>query len=88
MKIREVMHRIEELRRLEKNLSCLYSLSCGCAENFPDEKKAEEISERIADLANIDSPLGRVLLDARGVVRDEANRLQEIVSETEIDITL
>lgn len=88
MKIKEVMNRIEDLRRLEKNLSKLYSLSCGCAESFPDKKKTEEISERIADFAAIDSPLGKVLFDARGVVRDEANRLQEIVSETEIDITL
>ena len=85
MKIKEVKGIIENMERLKSNLENLKFLSEGQMAGFPDEKKAKEICEKIADKALIDMNIPYLLEFTINIVVNEINRLQNLIDEQEIN---
>jgi len=84
MIIAEVKSIIESLERLSKNLENLRALSTGCMASLPDKNKAREWSEKIADMAYVDSSLPNIFQEAKNVTDNEINRLNKLIDTTEI----
>ena len=85
MKIKEVKEIIENMKRLENNLSNLKWLSEGTHAAFPNKKKAAEISEKIANKAGIDMNIPYLFEFSINVVNNEINRLQNLIDEQEVE---
>ncbi len=85
MKISEVKHIIESLERLSRNLESLRALSTGCMASLPDKDKAREWSEKIADMAFLDSSLPYIFEEAKNVTDNEINRLNELIDATDVN---
>ncbi len=85
MKIYEVKSIIKNLERLSKNLENLRALSTGLMASMPDKNKAREWSEKIADMASVDSSLPNILQEAKNVTDNEINRLNELIDTTDIN---
>lgn len=85
MKISEVKHIIESLERLSKNLENLRALSTGAMAALPDKDKAREWSEKIADMASVDSSLPNIFQEAKNVTDNEINRLNELIDTTDVN---
>lgn len=65
MKISEVKGIIESLKRLSRNLENLRALSTGVMASLSDKDKACEWSEKIADMASVDSSLPNIFQEAK-----------------------
>lgn len=85
MKITEVKRIIEGLERLSRNLERLRALSIGVMATLPDEDKAREWSEKIADMAYVDSSLPNIFQAAKTVTDNEINRLNELIDNAEVN---
>ena len=85
MKIAEVKRIIEGLERLSRNLESLRALSIGVKASLPDEDKAREWSEKIADMAYVDSSLSNIFQAAKNVTDNEINRLNELIDTTDVN---
>ena len=85
MKISEVKRIIESLKRLSKNLENLRALSTGCMASLPNKDKAREWSEKIADMAYVDSSLPNIFQEAKNVTDNEINRLNELIDNAEVN---
>ena len=85
MKVSEVKCIIESLKRLSKNLENLRALSTGVMASLPDKDKAREWSEKIADMAYVDSSLPNIFQEAKNVADNEINRLNELIDAADID---
>ena len=85
MKISEVKRIIESLERLSRNLENLRALSIGYMASLSDKDKAREWSEKIADMASIDSSLPNIFQEARKVTDNEINRLNELIDTTDVN---
>ena len=85
MKIAEVKCIIKSLERLSRNLENLRALSTGVMASLPDKDKAREWSEKIADMASVDSSLSNIFQEAKNVTDNEINRLNELIDTTEIN---
>ena len=83
MKIAEVKRIIESLERLSRNLENLRALSMG--DGFFDKDKAREWSEKIADMAYVDSSLPNIFQEAKNVTDNEINRLNELIDTTNVN---
>lgn len=85
MKIAEVKNIIKSLERLSRNLENLRALSTGVMASLPDKDKACEWSEKIADMASVDSSLSNIFQEAKNVADNEINRLNKLIDTTEIN---
>ena len=85
MKIAEVKHIIESLERLSRNLENLRALSTGVMASLPDKDRAREWSEKIADMASVDSSLPNIFQEAKNVTDNEINRLNELIDATDVN---
>ncbi len=85
MKISEVKRIIESLERLSRNLENLRALSTGNMASLPDKDKAREWSEKIADMASVDSPLPNIFHEAKNVADNEINRLNKLIDTTDVN---
>ena len=85
MKISEVKCIIDSLERLSRNLENLRILSTGVMASLPDKDKAREWSEKIADMASVDSSLPNIFQEAKNVTDNEINRLNELIDTTEVN---
>lgn len=85
MKIAEVKRIIEGLERLSRNLEHLRALSIGVMATLPDEDKARKWSEKIADMAYVDSSLPNIFQEAKNVTDNEINRLNELIDNAEVN---
>lgn len=85
MKISEVKCIIESLERLSRNLENLRALSTGNMASLPDEDKAREWSEKIADMAYVDSSLPNIFKEAKNVTDNEINRLNTLIDTTDVN---
>lgn len=85
MKISEVKSIIESLERLSRNLENLRALSTGVMASMPDKDKACEWSEKIADMASVDSSLPNIFQEAKNVTDNEINRLNELIDNVEVN---
>ena len=85
MKISEVKCIIESLEKLSQNLENLRALSTGVMASLPDKDKAREWSEKIADMASVDSSLPDIFQEAKNVTDNEIKRLNELIDTTEIN---
>ena len=85
MKISEVKRIIESLEGLSNNLENLRALSTGIMASLPDKDKAREWSEKIADMASVDSSLPNIFQEAKNVTDNEIKRLNELIDNTEIN---
>ena len=85
MKISEVKRIIESLERLSRNLENLRALSTGVMASLPDKDKAREWSEKIADMAFVDSPLPNIFQEAKNVTDNEINRLHELIDTADVN---
>ena len=86
MKISEVKRIIENLERLSRNLENLRALSTGVTASLPDKDKAREWSEKIADMACVDSSLPNIFQEAKNVTDNEINRLNELIDTTDVNL--
>lgn len=85
MKISEVKRIIESLERLSRNLENLRALSTGAMASLPDKDKAREWSEKIADMAHVDSSLPYIFQEAKNVTDNEINRLNDLIDTTDVN---
>ena len=85
MKISEVKRIIESLERLSRNLENLRALSTGVMASLPDKDKAREWSEKIADMAYVDSSLPYIFQEAKNVTDNEINRLNNLIDTTDVN---
>lgn len=85
MKVSEVKRIIESLERLSINLQNLWALSTGHMASLPDKDKAREWSEKIADMASVDSSLPNIFQEAKNVTDNEINRLNELIDATDVN---
>ena len=85
MKVSEVKRIIEGLERLSRNLENLRALSTGDMASLPDKDKAREWSEKIADMASVDSPLANIFQEAKNVTDNEINRLNKLIDATDVN---
>ena len=85
MKISEVKCIIESLERLSRNLENLRALSKGVMASLPDKDKAREWSEKIADMASIDSSLSNIFQEAKNVTDNEINRLNALIDNADVN---
>lgn len=85
MKIYEVKSIIKNLERLSRNLENLRALSTGVMASLPNKNKAHEWSEKIADMASVDSSLPNIFQEAKNVTDNEINRLNELIDTTDIN---
>lgn len=86
MKISEVKHIIEGLERLSRNLAKLRALSTGTMASLSDIDKAREWSEKIADMASVDSSLPNIFCEAEYVIDNEINRLNELIDNADVNL--
>ena len=86
MKISEIKCTIERLENLSKNLENLRALSTGDMASLPNKDKAREWSEKIADMAYVDSPLFNILQGAKYVTDNEINRLNKLIDNAEVEV--
>lgn len=86
MKISEVKHIIEGLERLSRNLESLRALSTGDMVSLPDRDKACEWSEKIADMAGVDSSLPNIFHEAKNVTDNEINRLNALIDNADVNL--
>ena len=84
MKISEVKRIIKDLERLSRNLENLRALSTGVMASLPGKDKAREWSEKIADMAYVDSPLPNIFQEAKNVTDNEINRLNELIDTADV----
>lgn len=84
MKIAEVKDIIKSLERLARNLENLRALSMGNMASLPDKNKAREWSEKIADMAYVDSSLPTIFQEAKNVTDNEINRLNELIDAIDV----
>lgn len=85
MKISEVKHIIEGLERLSRNIEKLRALSTGAMASLPD-KEACEWSEKIADMAGVDSSLPNIFHEAKNVTDNEINRLNTLIDNADVNL--
>lgn len=85
MKISEVKRIIESLERLSRNLENLRALSTGVMVSLPGKDKAREWSEKIADMAYVDSSLPYIFQEAKNVTDNEINRLNDLIDTTDVN---
>lgn len=85
MKISEVKCIIGSLEKLSKNLENLRALSTGVMASLPDKDKAREWSEKIADMAFVDSSLPDIFQEAKTVTDNEIKRLNELIDTAEVN---
>lgn len=85
MKIYEVKGIIKDLERLSRNLENLRALSTGNMASLPDKDKARKWSEKIADMAYVDSSLPNIIQEAKNVTNNEIKRLNELIDTTEVN---
>lgn len=86
MKISEVKLIIKSLERLSRNLENLRALSMGANASLPDKYKAQEWSEKIADMAGVNSSLSDIFHEAKNVTDNEIYRLNELIDNTDIKV--
>ena len=85
MKISEAKCIVYSLERLAKNLENLRALSTGNMASLPDKDKAREWSEKIADMAQVDSSLSNIFQEAKNVTDNEIKRLNGLINDAEIN---
>ena len=85
MKVSEVKRIVEDLKRLSGNLENLRALSTGVMASLPDKDKAREWSEKIADMASVDSSLPDIFQEAKNVTDNEINRLNELIDDADVN---
>ncbi len=85
MKISEVKRIIESLKRLSRYLENLRALSTGVMASLPDKNKAREWSEKIADMAYVDSSPPNIFQEAKNVTDNEINRLNELIDSADVN---
>ena len=85
MKVSEVKRIIEDLERLSKNLENLRTLSTGGMTSLPDKNKAQKWSEKIADMASVNSSLPNIFQEAKNVTDNEINRLNKLIDAADVN---
>lgn len=86
MKISEVKGIIKSLRELYGNLEKLHALSTGNMGSMVGEDKAREWCKNIERMADIyNTPLPLVFQEAKNVVDNEINRLNDLIDNTDIN---
>jgi len=70
-------------KRIE--LENLRALSMGNIASLTDKDKARKWSEKIADMAYVNSPLPNIFQTAKNVVDNEINRLNELIDTTDVN---
>lgn len=86
MKISEVKGIIESLERLSSNLENLRLLSTGGKASLSVKEDARRWSEKIADMAQLDSSLPNILQEAKNVTDNEIKRLNELIDNAEVNL--
>lgn len=86
MKISEVKGIIESLERLSSNLENLHLLSTGGKASLSVKEDARRWSEKIADMAQLDSSLPNILQEAKNVTDNEIKRLNELIDNAEVNL--
>ena len=86
MKVSEVKHIIEGFERLSRNLENLRALSTGAMASLPDIDKAHEWSKKIADMASVDFSLPNIFREAKYVIDNEINRLNELINNADVNL--
>ena len=86
MKISEVKGIIESLERLSSNLENLRLLSTGGKASLSVKEDARRWSEKIADMAQLDSSLPNILQEAKNVTDKEIRRLNELIDNAEVNL--
>lgn len=86
MKISEVKDIIERLERLSSNLENLRLLSTGGNASISVKEDAQRWSEKIADMAQVDSSLPNILQEAKNVTDNEIKRLNELIDNAEVNL--
>lgn len=86
MKISEVKDIIERLERLSSNLENLRLLSIGGNASMSVKEDAQRWSEKIADMAQVDSSLPNILQEAKNVTDNEIKRLNELIDNAEVNL--
>jgi hypothetical protein len=86
MKISEVKGIIESLERLSSNLENLRLLSTGGKASMSVKEDARRWSEKIADMAQLDSSLPNILQEAKNVTDNEIKRLNEVIDNAEVNL--
>ena len=85
MKIAEAKEIITSLKKLSVNLEKLRALSTGNMGSMVGEAKAREWCKNIESMADIYTPLPLVFQEAKNVVDNEINRLNDLIDNTDIN---
>jgi|GEM_PF-3803109 len=86
MKISEAKEIITSLKKLSVNLEKLRALSTGNMGSMVGEVKAREWCKNIESMADIyNTPLPLVFQEAKNVVDNEINRLNDLIDNTDIN---
>lgn len=85
MKISEVKGIIKSLRELYGNLEKLHALSTGNMSSMVGKDAAGEWCKNIESMADIYTPLPLIFQEAKNVVDNEINRLNDLIDNTDIN---